>query len=364
MSQALYRRRSTRARRRRAAWSSTRAAGSSPSARRSTDQIFPRPGWVEHDPARDLEQRPGGRRRTRSTKAQLRSADLVALGITNQRETTVRVGPRDRRAGAQRDQLAGHAHRPPRAASSRGDVGPGPLPRPLRAAARHLLLRPEDPLAARPRRRACRRAPRPASVLFGTMDTLADLEPHRPPHHRRHQRRPHDADEPRDARLGRRAARRDRRAAGDAAGDPLRRPRSTARRAARSPASRSRRALGDQHAALFGQTCFAPGEAKCTYGTGSFLLHEHRRRAGASANGLLTTVGYKIGDEPPTYALEGSIAVTGALVQWFRDNLGADRLARRRSRRWRARSRTTAAATSSPRSPACSRRTGAATRAA
>ena len=82
-------------------------------------------------------------------------------------------------------------------------------------------------------------------------------------------------------------------------------------------------ALGDQHAALFGQTCFDPGDAKCTYGTGSFLLHEHRRASRcASANGLLTTVGYKIGDEPATYALEGSIAVTGALVQWFRDKLG------------------------------------------
>src|SRR3954465_1833867 len=81
-------------------------------------------------------------------------------------------------------------------------------------------------------------------------------------------------------------------------------------------------ALGDQHAALFGQTCFATGEAKCTYGTGSFLLLNTGDKPVASANGLLTTVGYKIGDAAPTYALEGSIAVTGALVQWFRDNVG------------------------------------------
>jgi glycerol kinase len=80
-------------------------------------------------------------------------------------------------------------------------------------------------------------------------------------------------------------------------------------------------ALGDQHAALFGQTCFARGEGKCTYGTGSFMLLNTGDRPVASANGLLTTVGYKIGDAAPTYALEGSIAVTGALVQWFRDNL-------------------------------------------
>jgi glycerol kinase len=81
-------------------------------------------------------------------------------------------------------------------------------------------------------------------------------------------------------------------------------------------------ALGDQHAALFGQTCFDPGDAKCTYGTGSFLLMNTGERPAASANGLLTTLGYKIGEQPATYALEGSIAVTGALVQWFRDKIG------------------------------------------
>jgi glycerol kinase len=81
-------------------------------------------------------------------------------------------------------------------------------------------------------------------------------------------------------------------------------------------------ALGDQHAALFGQTCFAAGDTKCTYGTGSFLLMNTGPEPVRSDNGLLTTVGYKIGDEPATYALEGSIAVTGALVQWFRDKVG------------------------------------------
>jgi glycerol kinase len=81
-------------------------------------------------------------------------------------------------------------------------------------------------------------------------------------------------------------------------------------------------ALGDQHAALVGQTCFARGDGKCTYGTGSFLLLNTGDRPIHSNNGLLTTLGYHLGDGPPTYALEGSIAVTGALVQWFRDNLG------------------------------------------
>jgi glycerol kinase len=81
-------------------------------------------------------------------------------------------------------------------------------------------------------------------------------------------------------------------------------------------------ALGDQQAALFGQTCFSPGEGKCTYGTGAFLLVNTGAHAVASANGLLTTVGYRIGDAPAIYALEGSIAVAGSLVQWLRDNLG------------------------------------------
>jgi glycerol kinase len=80
--------------------------------------------------------------------------------------------------------------------------------------------------------------------------------------------------------------------------------------------------LGDQQAAIFGQTCYQVGEAKCTYGTGGFLLLNTGEQAVQSEHGLLTTVGYKIGDSPAIYALEGSIAVAGSLVQWFRDNLG------------------------------------------
>ncbi len=80
--------------------------------------------------------------------------------------------------------------------------------------------------------------------------------------------------------------------------------------------------LGDQQAALFGQSCYASGEAKNTYGTGCFMLLNTGERPIPSAAGLLTTLGYKIGKQKPVYALEGSIAVTGALVQWLRDNLG------------------------------------------
>jgi len=81
-------------------------------------------------------------------------------------------------------------------------------------------------------------------------------------------------------------------------------------------------ALGDQQAALVGQTCFAVGEAKNTYGTGCFMLLNTGTQPVPSTHGLLTTVGYQISGEKPVYCLEGSVAIAGALVQWLRDNLG------------------------------------------
>ena len=80
--------------------------------------------------------------------------------------------------------------------------------------------------------------------------------------------------------------------------------------------------LGDQQAALFGQTCFDPGDVKNTYGTGCFLLLNSGTKPTISTHGLLTTLGYKIGTQNPVYALEGSVAIAGALIQWLRDNLG------------------------------------------
>ena len=80
--------------------------------------------------------------------------------------------------------------------------------------------------------------------------------------------------------------------------------------------------LGDQQSALFGQCCFEPGETKNTYGTGCFMLSNTGQKPVASKHGLLSTVAFKNGELPPVYALEGSVAVAGALVQWLRDNLG------------------------------------------
>ncbi|MGD9657891.1 MAG: FGGY family carbohydrate kinase, partial [Methylocystis sp.] len=81
-------------------------------------------------------------------------------------------------------------------------------------------------------------------------------------------------------------------------------------------------ALGDQHAALLGQACVKTGDAKNTYGTGCFLLMNVGETPRVSTKGLLTTLAYKLGDAKPCFALEGSIAIAGALVQWLRDNLG------------------------------------------
>lgn len=80
--------------------------------------------------------------------------------------------------------------------------------------------------------------------------------------------------------------------------------------------------LGDQHAALFGQACYRPGEAKNTYGTGCFMLMNTGPQRVPSTSGLLTTLGYQLAGNEPVYALEGSVAMAGALIQWLRDNLG------------------------------------------
>jgi glycerol kinase len=115
--------------------------------------------------------------------------------------------------------------------------------------------------------------------------------------------------------------------------------------------------LGDQQAATFGQAAFDAGESKNTYGTGNFLIFQTGTEIVKSENGLLTTVGYKLGDGPAHYALEGSIAVTGSLIQWLRDQLGIISSAPR-WKSWPRRSTTTAVSTSCPPSRGCSHRTG------
>ena len=117
--------------------------------------------------------------------------------------------------------------------------------------------------------------------------------------------------------------------------------------------------LGDQHAALFGQTCFEAGEAKCTYGTGAFMLMHTGTTPVHSTHGLITTVAARLGGPgtPATYALEGSVAVAGSLVQWLRDDLAIVDWPMR-SRRSPVPCRIWVMSCSCRRSPGCSRPTG------
>ena len=177
------------------------------------------PGYVEHDPEEIWRNVPevvrGGARRGVSSTVR----DLVGLGITNQRETTVLWDRATGDAGAQRDHLAGHAHGPAGARARRRRRAPT-------ASATAAGCR--SPRTSRGRRSAgcsttspgLRERAEAGEVLLRDDGLVADLEAYRPPPDRRDERRPDDADEPRDARLGRRPARRDGRAAGDAARDP------------------------------------------------------------------------------------------------------------------------------------------------
>jgi glycerol kinase len=281
-------------------------------------QIFPRPGWVEHDPT-EIWHRVQAVTRGALDRAGLSRADLAAVGITNQRETTLlweaRTGEpvgnaivwQDTRTDQLIRRLAGEHDDQwwrQRCGLPLATYFSGPKLR---------WLLDQDP-GLRPRAEA-------GEIRFGTIDAwliwrltgrhatdvtnasrtmLMNLSTL-------------DWDDQLLAAMGVPrsvlpeivpSSQVYGEATGDLAGVPV------------------AGALGDQQAALFGQTCFAAGEAKCTYGTGSFLLLNTGTGPVTSQHGLLTTVGYRIGTEPAVYALEGPIAVTGALVQWLRDNLG------------------------------------------
>jgi glycerol kinase len=287
------------------------------------EQIFPRPGWVEHDPAEIWA-------RTREViegaldKAGLTSGDLAAVGVTNQRETAVAW---DRSTGEPlANAIVWQDMRTDRLVA---DLGAADGPDRFRG-------RTGLPLAtyfAGPKMRwmldnvpAVRAALHDGRLAFGTVDAwciwnltggprggvqvtdvtnasrtmlmdLGTLDWH-----------PGLLDAigvPREALPEIRSSSEVYgTGVGDLAGVPI------------------AGALGDQQAALFGQTCFAVGEAKNTYGTGCFMLLNTGERIVPSERGLLTTVAYRIGGQPAVYALEGSIAIAGALVQWLRDNLG------------------------------------------
>ncbi|MEU8529393.1 MULTISPECIES: glycerol kinase GlpK [Streptomyces] len=290
---------------------------------REHEQIFPRPGWVEHDAA-EIWERVQGVVAGALERAGLRADQLSALGITNQRETTVlwdratgrpvhhAIVWQDTRTAALCAELGG-ADGQDRFRDATGL----PLASYFSGPKAAWLLDKVPGLRERAER---------GEIAFGTIDTwliwnltggvdggvhvtdvtnasrtmLMNLE--------RLEWDPEILDAMRipAAILPeiRSSAEVYGAAVGQLAGVPV--------------AS----ALGDQQAAVFGQACYDPGTAKNTYGTGSFLLLNTGNRPVPSKNGLITTVGYRIGAERPVYCLEGSIAITGALVQWFRDQLG------------------------------------------
>jgi glycerol kinase len=295
---------------------------------REHTQVYPRPGWVEHDPL-EIWTRCGEVIRGALAKAGLTALNLAAVGVTNQRETTVVW---DRRTGkpihnaivwqdTRTDGLIAEMARDGGQDRFRGKVG---LPLATYFSGPKLRWLLDNVRGAREKAEA-------GDLLFGTIDSwiiwnltggiggpgttpgvhvtdvsnasrsmLMDL-------------RTLNWDDEMLAVMGvprtiLPAIKSSSEVYGEAVGD-----------LAGVPVAGD---LGDQQAALFGQTCFAPGEAKNTYGTGCFMLMNTGTAPVASKSGLLTTVGYRVGREPATYALEGSIAIAGALVQWLRDNLG------------------------------------------
>lgn len=287
------------------------------------EQIYPRPGWVEHSPDEIWERTQSVIRGTLS-KGGLSASDIVAVGITNQRETTVVW---NRKTG-----------RPVYNAIVWQDTRTDQICNELAADGGQDRFRPKVglPLAtyfSGPKIRwildnvpGAREAAEAGDVVFGNIDTFLTWWLTGGPNGGVHVTDVTNASRTMlmnletldwdDEILGIMGIPRQMlpkivpssmvygTATGDLASVPV------------------AGILGDQQAAMVGQTCFDVGEAKNTYGTGSFMLLNTGTKLVPSKSGLVTTVCYKFGDRPTVYALEGSIAITGALVQWLRDNLG------------------------------------------
>ncbi|MGH8872455.1 MAG: glycerol kinase GlpK [Acidimicrobiia bacterium] len=284
-------------------------------------QIFPRPGWVEHDPV-EIWSRTTSVIEGALSRAGLKTSDLVAIGLTNQRETTViwdrRTGEPVHNAIVWQDTRTADL-----CVELGGDVGPDRF--------RDKTGLPLATYFAGPKARRLlddldltQQAER-GELAFGTIDSWIAWNLTGGTRGGRHITDVTNAsrtllmdlatttwDADLTLEIGVPTAMLpeivpsigvDIECAGPLAGIPL------------------AAILGDQQAALFGQACFNPGEAKNTYGTGNFMLLNTGGTPVTSEAGLLTTVAYRRSGEPPVFALEGSVAVTGSLVQWLRDNL-------------------------------------------
>ncbi|WP_256334637.1 glycerol kinase GlpK [Lentzea albidocapillata] len=280
-------------------------------AQREHRQIFPKPGWVEHD-ASEIWTNVQAVVRDALSHASLSLGDIAAFGITNQRETTVvwdkatgepvhnAIVWQDTRTDALIRRLGDQDRFRERSGLPLATYFSGPKLR--------WLLDNVEGLRARAER---------GEVLFGTMDTwlIWNLTG-------RHVTDVTNASRTMLMNLETLDWDQELVDAMDVPREMLPEIRSSSEVYGTYEGVPVASALGDQQAALFGQTCFEPGEGKCTYGTGAFLLINTGGKPVHSQNGLLTTVGYQIGDQPAAYALEGAVAVTGALVQWFRDKVG------------------------------------------
>jgi len=293
-------------------------------AQKEHEQIYPHPGWVEHNPE-EIWQRTREVIAEAMAKAGLQPHDLAAIGITNQRETTVLWNPKTGKPVANAlvwqdtrvaDYVAGLA------ASGGQDRFRATTGLPLTTYFSGLKIRwilDHVP--------GVRQLAESGEVIFGNIDSFLLWNLTGGPEGGVHITDVTNASRTQLMDL-------DTLSWDQEILDTLCIPRALLPRIcsssynyglAKEPAIRDvaiAGILGDQQAALVGQTCFEPGEAKNTYGTGCFLLMNTGTRKVDSHSGLLTTMAYQFGSEPPRYALEGSIAITGALVQWVRDNLG------------------------------------------
>jgi glycerol kinase len=291
-------------------------------AQKEHEQIYPNPGWVEHDASEIW-------RRTEEVIADaleqraLRASDVAAIGITNQRETTVlwdrRTGEPVHNALVWQDTRTASIVAEYAAGPAAGDRFRPQTGLPLATYFSALKIRWVLDNVAGVRARA-----EAGDVLFGNIDTFLTWKLSGGAGHvtdctnASRTQLMNLATLDWDVELL----------------DAFRIPRACLPRIASSSEIYAKIAagplsgapiagiLGDQQAALVGQTCLKPGEAKNTYGTGCFLLLNTGTKPVPSKHGMLTTVAYRFGAEPAVYALEGSVAIAGALVQWIRDNLG------------------------------------------
>jgi glycerol kinase len=296
------------------------------SAQKEYQQIYPQPGWVEHDPeeiwrcASDVIQEA----MTMTARA-LRPQDLAAIGITNQRETTVvwqkksgkpiyhAIVWQDTRVAATVAEFATHGGQ----GRYRAKTG---LPLATYFSGLKLRWILENVASARAQAEA-------GDLLFGNIDTFLIWHLTGGPQGGVHITDVTNASRTQLMNLN--TLQWDREILHDFDIPIQMLPKVVSSSELYGTANLPPIAgvpisgdLGDQQAALVGQACFKPGEAKNTYGTGCFMLMNTGNKPVLSNCGLLTTVAYKFGEQPASYALEGSIAITGALVQWLRDNLG------------------------------------------